>query len=253
VLSVFEVYIEQLQMILERIRREQATAIKQAGSIVADAIAAGGVVHTFGTGHSHLIAEEPFFRAGGIAAVNPILDERLMFLRGALESTRAERDAGLSRALIEREDVRLRDASIIISNSGRNAAPVEMALEMKARGVQVIAITNIQHSRASAPRNQSGKRLFELADVVIDNCTPAGDALMTLPGLNARAGPSSTVAGAAVINSIMIEAASELLRRGEQISVLPSANVDSTTADKLRQLLGRYQERIRYLDLETQF
>ena len=249
----FETYIEALQMILERIRREQATAIKQAGSIVADALAAGGVVHTFGTGHSHLIAEEPFFRAGGIAAVNPILDERLMFLKGALESTRVEREAGLSRALIEREDIRARDAAIIISNSGRNAAPVEMALEMKARDVQVIAITNIQHSQASAPSNQSGKRLFEVADVVIDNCTPAGDAVMTLPGLNGRAGASSTVAGAAVINSIIIEAASELLRRGEQVAMLPSANVDSTTAEALRQLLGRYRERIRYLDLETQF
>lgn len=249
----FEIYIDELQVILERIRREQATAIKQAGSIVADALAAGGVLHTFGTGHSHLIAEEPFFRAGGIAAVNPILDERLMFLRGALESTRAEREAGLSRALIEREDIRPRDAAIIISTSGRNAAPVEMALEMKARGVQVIAITNVQHSQASSPRNQSGKRLFELADVVIDNCTPAGDALLTLPGLNARAGASSTVAGATVINSIIIEALIELLRRGEEVWVLPSANVDSTTPEVLRHILGRYRERIRYLDLETEF
>ncbi|MGH9903871.1 MAG: sugar isomerase domain-containing protein, partial [Pyrinomonadaceae bacterium] len=130
--------------------------------------------NTFGTGHSHLVADEAFFRAGGIAAVNPILDERLIFLKGALESTRAERESGLAGALIEREEITAGDVAIIISNSGRNAAPVEMALGMKARGAGVIAITNLRQSRASAPRHPGGKRLYELADVVVDNCVPVG-------------------------------------------------------------------------------
>src|SRR5262245_6827437 len=160
----FENYLEGLRTILDRIEREQAENIKQAGRLIADALGAGGVIHTFGTGHSHLIAEEAFFRAGGIAAVNPILDERLLFLKGALESTRAERESGLARTLIEREDIKAEDAAIIISNSGRNAAPVEMAWEMRARGVPVIAITNLEQSQAAAPRHSSGKRLFELAD-----------------------------------------------------------------------------------------
>ena len=136
-------YIDGLVNVLNRIRAEQAENIKLAGRIVADSISQGGVIHTFGTGHSHLIAEDAFFRAGGIAAINPILDERLIFLEGALESTRAERESGLALQLIEREDVRDVDAAIIISNSGRNAVPVEMALEMKKRGVKLIAITNL--------------------------------------------------------------------------------------------------------------
>ena len=249
----FENYLEGLRTILRRIEREQAENIKRAGRLIADALNAGGVIHTFGTGHSSLIAEEAFFRAGGVAAVNPILDERLLFLKGALESTRAERESGLARALIEREDIKAQDAAVIISNSGRNAAPVEMASEMRARGAPVIAITNLQQSRLAASRHSSGKRLFELADVVVDNCIPAGDALLALPGLDSRIGATSTVAGAAVINSIIIEAVSELLRCGEPANVLPSANVEGGAADTLREILSRYSDRVRYLDLETEF
>ena len=246
----FENYIRELQNLLERIQRQQKDAITAAGHLVADALVADGVIHTFGTGHSHLIADEAFFRAGGIAAINPILDERLVFLKGALESTRVERVSGLARALIEEEQVGPNDVAIVISNSGRNNAPVEMALEMKSRGVRVIAITSVAQSSSSIPLHASGKRLFELADVVVDNCVPPGDALLTLPGLASRIGPSSTVAGAAIINSIMIEAVAETLRRGARVPVLPSANIDGVTEETLKELLGRYRGRVRYLDIE---
>lgn len=246
----FERYIEELQNVLARIKKEQIHAIEAAGQLIADTLVVGGVIHTFGTGHSHLIADEAFFRAGGIAAINPILDERLIFLKGALESTRAERVAGFARSLIERENPGQSDAAIIISNSGRNLVPVEMALEMKARDIKVIAITSVEQSRASVALHSSGKRLFELADVTIDNCVPPGDALLALPGLRSRIGPSSTVAGAAIINSIMIEGVAETLRRGKEVPVLPSANIDGVTEETLKDLLSRYQGRIRFLDLE---
>jgi len=246
----FESYIDGLQAVLEKIKREQAGRITQAGRLVAAALSAGGVIHTFGTGHAHLIADEAFYRAGGIAAINPILDERLIFLKGALESTRAEREVGLARKLIEREDVRAVDAAIIVSNSGRNAVPVEMTLEMKARGVKVIAITNLAQSRASSPRHSSGKRLYELADLAIDNCVPPGDAMLSLAGMDNRIGPASTVAGAAIINSIIIEAVADLLQRGELVPVLPSANVEGVSDQTLRDILGPYKGRIRYLDLD---
>jgi len=245
-----ERYIDGLQADLERIKGEQSANIKQAGQLVAEALSANGVIHTFGTGHAHLIADEAFYRAGGIAAINPILDERLIFLKGALESTRAERENGLAAKLIAREDVRPEDAAIIISNSGRNAAPVEMALEMKVRHVKVIAITNLEQSQASTARHYSGKRLYELADVTIDNCVPSGDALLTLSGSESRIGPASTVAGAAIINSIILEAVSELRLRGELVPVLPSANVEGVSEQTLRDLLRPYKGRIRYLDLD---
>lgn len=246
----FHTYISELQAVLERIRHEQSKAIEDAGHLVADALIADGIIHTFGTGHSHLIADEAFFRAGGIAAINPILDERLVFLKGALESTRAERGAGFAKSLIEKERVGPNDVAILISNSGRNNVPVEMALEMKSRGVKVIAITSVAQSSNSVPLHASGKRLFEIADVTIDNCVPPGDALLTLPGLGSRIGPSSTVAGAAIINSVMIEAVAETLRRGNDVPVLPSANLDGVTEERLKELLSGYRGRIRYLDLE---
>ncbi|MBA3355969.1 MAG: SIS domain-containing protein [Pyrinomonadaceae bacterium] len=246
----FEAYIDGLQAVLERIKCEQGNNIQRAGRLVATALSAGGVIHTFGTGHSHLIADEAFFRAGGIAAVNPILDERLIFLKGVLESTRAERESGLALELIAREDVRADDAAIIISNSGRNAVPVEMALEMKARGVKVIAITNVEQSAVSTAHHASGKRLYELADVTIDNCVPTGDALISLPGMDSRVGPASTVAGAAVINSIILVAVSEVLQRGELAPVLPSANVEGVGEETLRDILRPYKGRIKYLDVD---
>ncbi len=242
-------YINELTSLLERIKLEQAYNIRQAGLIVAEALAAEGVIHAFGTGHSHLIAEEAFFRAGGIAAVNPILNERLIFLKGALESTRTERETGFARSLLEQEDVRKEDVGIVISNSGRNAVPVEMALELRSRGCKTIAITNLKQSSRSEPRNPFGKLLYEVVDVAIDNCVPEGDALLELPGLKSRTGPSSTVAGATIINSIVISAIDELLRRGLPVPVLPSANLEGVSEQTLGEILRRYQSRIRFFDV----
>jgi uncharacterized phosphosugar-binding protein len=243
-------YFDGLRAILDTIRRDQDERIRTAGGIVAEAIAAGGIVHIFGSGHSHMIAEEAFYRAGGLAAVNPILDERLIFLRGVLESTRAERETGVAATLLERETVLAKDAAVVASNSGINAAPVEMALEMKLRGVRVIAITNIRQSRDSAPRHTSGKRLFEIADVAIDNCVPPGDAVVEINGTGRAAGPASTVAGAAILNAMMLEAAAALAARGQPAPLFPSANLPDTTEEMLADLLRPYKTRVRYIDVK---
>ncbi len=239
-------YIEALHRVLECIRRTQMEAIQEAGRRVSDAVAGGGILHVFGTGHSHMMAEEAFFRAGGLAPVNPILSPRLVFLEGALASTWAERESGYARQLLEKEDIRQGDAAIVVSNSGRNAAPIEMAMEMRERGVTVIAITNVLQSRHSGSRHASGKRLFELADVVIDNCVPEGDAVLRLPGLPNPIGASSTVAGATIINLIVIETAQRLRDAGVAVPVLPSANAGDNSDGVLQDMLGRYEGRIRY-------
>lgn len=248
----FAEYIGELQDVLTRIGDEQGENIRRAGKIIAEALAGDGLIHTFGTGHSHIIAEEAFFRAGGIAAVNPLLDERFLFLKGALESTRAERESGIAAQLAGDAKIGPNDAAVVISNSGRNAAPVEMAREMKERGVPVIAITSLEQSRGSSPRHSSGKRLFEIADVAIDNCVPPGDALVRVDGLGSMTGASSTVAGATIIHSIMIEALTELAGRGVNAPVLPSANLESTRTGTLREILRPYADRIKYLDIDTE-
>ncbi len=249
-------YISALQELLENIKVQQVEAIRQAGMLIADALIAGGIVQAFGSGHSHMVAEEAFYRAGGMVPVNPILDRRLLFLDGALESTMAERQSGYAHDILQREEVTSKDVAILISNSGRNAVSIEMALELRSKGLKLIAITNVNQSRQSASRHASGKRLFELVDIVIDNCAPVGDAALPLPAQysNQHIGPTSTVAGAAIINSIMIEAASEMLRRQLPVPVFPSANVDTSFNNEgtLERLLERYSDRIRYFRHEGQ-
>jgi uncharacterized phosphosugar-binding protein len=244
----FNAYIEQTRELLERIRAGQGSAIGKAGAMVAETLKNSGIIHTFGTGHSHMIAEEAFFRAGGLVPVNAILDGRLSFLDGALESTRAEREEGYARTLIERERITAGDIAIIISNSGRNAVPIEMALEMKARQVRTVAITNLRQSAASTSRHHSGRRLFEVVDLAIDTCVAEGDAMLRLNGSEQRIGPASTVAGAVIINSIMIEAASLLSRSGQPVPVFPSANFADTSDENIASLYSPFRGRIRCLD-----
>ena len=238
-------YFNALREILIRIELEQTSAIREAGGIVASAIASGGILHVFGSGHSHIISEEAFYRAGGLAPVNPILDPRLLFLHGAMESTRAERESGYAQKLLSHQDILPNDVAIIISNSGRNAVPIEMALEMRFRGIKkIIAITNLAQSILSISRHASGKRLFELADLVIDTCVPVGDAAVDIPGGSQRIGPTSTIAGAAIINAIIIEAATDLQRQGLPIPVFRSVNMESSSQLGTEVLLAQWAPRI---------
>jgi len=245
----FEAYLAEARRALERLSGQQGGSIAAAAAAVTSALEADGVLHVFGCGHSHLLAEEAFYRAGGLAAVNPILDPRLMFLEGALASTHAERESGYAARILEREDVRAVDAAIVASNSGRNAVPIEMALEFRARGVKVIAITSVAHAQTVAARHASGRRLFEIADIVVDTGIAAGDAAITLPGSALKMGPLSTVVGAAIVHAIVIEAAALLVQRGHDPLVLPSANLDTTSHEDLERILSRYAGRIRYLDV----
>jgi uncharacterized phosphosugar-binding protein len=244
----FRTYIDQIQQLLDRIRAGQAAAIGDAGTMVAETLQKSGIIHTFGTGHSHMIAEEAFFRAGGLVPVNAILDGRIAFLDGALESTRAEREEGYARSLIEREQIAAGDIAIVISNSGRNTVPIEMALEMQERGVRTIAITNLQQSAAATSRHPSGMRLFEVVDLAIDTCVAQGDAMLRLDAMEQSIGPASTVAGAVIINSIMIEAASLLSRSGHSVPVFPSANLGASSDENIASLYRPFRGRIRCLD-----
>jgi uncharacterized phosphosugar-binding protein len=250
----FQNYFAHLHAILTRVANEQSAAIEQAASMVTECLARDGVVHTFGTGHAHLIAAEPFYRAGGLAPVNAILDDRITFSLGALESTQAERTSGLASTILQSQSISPKDVAIVISNSGRNAVPVEIALAFRERGVSVIAITSVAQSEASTPRNSAGMRLFEVADITIDNCGPVGDATLPIAGVRFAVGPSSTVAGAAIINAIFVQTAILLAQRGSAVPVLPSGNLEMTPPVDVHEIFRPYRGRISYLgsDDETQ-
>jgi len=216
-------YTDRLQQILRQALDQELPSVRAAARLVADAWSAGGMFHVFGSGHSHMFAEEAFYRAGGAVRINPILKPPHMLHEGAVHSTVLERRSGLAPALLE--GYRLdgaRDVFLIASNSGANALPVEVAQEVKARGLRLIAITSRRYADAI---DRPGPRLHEIADVVVDNHCPPGDALVELgPDLPA-AGPSSTVVGLALFNAVIVEALGLQLGRGETPEVFMSANV----------------------------
>ncbi|MBO7375883.1 MAG: SIS domain-containing protein [Clostridia bacterium] len=223
--SVTERYISTVTGLLGKILDTQSDAIDAAASAVADALAGGGTLFAVGPGHSHMLAEELFYRAGGLVKVYPILDSPLMLHAGASRSSDVERIPGYAATLVGYgADPREGDVMIIFSNSGRNSVPVDMALMMKERGVKTIAVTNLSHSRASSSRHPSGKRLFEICDIVIDNGGCVGDAALNMNGY--ICGPTSTVIGAAVVQCISCGAVGELCARGLKPEVFSSSNVD---------------------------
>ncbi len=236
-------YLATLHVTLKRIRREEIATV---GALWAEALERGGIIHAFGTGHSGLLAQEVFYRAGGLVAVNPILDPRLGFERGAIESTTFERSITAAEELARQANFQRGDAGCVISNSGRNALPVEMALRMRHAGMKVVALTNLEQSRAAASRHPSGLRLFEVADAVLDNCCPVGDAAIRVPGIEAPMGPLSTIVGAALLHASFIDAAHRLAERKKPPAVFVSANVNQGEIQNLERLLAPYRERIRF-------
>lgn len=216
-------YATSVQAVLGDALREELPAVRRAAELVARSFAAEGLFYVFGSGHSHMFGEEAFYRAGGAVRVCPVLKPAHMLHEGAVRSTVLERQSGHAEPLLD--GYRLdpaRDVMLIASNSGANAFPVEVAQAVKARGLPLIAITS---RRYASSIERPGPRLHEIADVVVDNHCPPGDALVPLgPDLPA-VGPSSTVVGLALLDAIIVEALGSQLRRGETPEVFMSANM----------------------------
>src|SRR5512136_2530246 len=178
----------------------------------------------FGTGHSHILAEEGHYRAGGLANVVPMLQSALMLHESSLLSGRLERTAGIARPIFERYQPQAGEMLFIFSNSGVNVAPVEMALLAKEHGLTSVAVCSLAYARV-APLSSAGRRLFEVTDYVIDNGGEQGDSLIALEGTAWRVGPSSTVVNALVWNALVTEAAFILQAHGSAIPVFGSSNL----------------------------
>lgn len=210
---------------LQRLLDSEWPAIQAAASVVAEAYPRGGEVHLFGTGHSHLLAEEPFYRAGGLARIRPILFEGLMLHADAPLSTTLERLDGLADVLLAHHPIRSGDVLFAISNSGGNAVTSQLAQAAQQRGATVIAVTSLRHARSDQARHTTHPRLHELADIVLDNHGLTGDASVEIAGMATRVGPTSTVIGAALINAVMVEAVAVMADRGTPPEVYLSSNL----------------------------
>ena len=235
-------YLNNIHTLLDTVLDTQSDAIDRAAAAVADTLSRGGMVYAFGTGHSHMLAEELFYRAGGLVKVYPVLDEALMLHNNASRSSQVERLSGYAATLLDNGIFPTdRDTMFIFSNSGRNAVPVEMALEMKRRKVRTVCITNLAQSSQAASRHSSGARLFELCDIVIDNCGAIGDAAMEIGSY--RCAPTSTVIGAAILQAIVCGVVETLQERGTDPEVFCSSNVDGGDAVNHR-FIERYRGEI---------
>jgi uncharacterized phosphosugar-binding protein len=220
-------YLAAAAAVVDTVVRTQQAAVEQAGKLVAHALGAGHRLWTFGTGHSHMLAEELYWRAGGLDGVRAVLEPSLMLHEGALKSSALEKLPGLAAVLLEQHDVAAGDVVIVASNSGRNAVPVEFAEQCRRRGAVVIAVTSLAHAEAVTSRAPSGRSLHQVADLVLDNCGAPGDTAITLAGPPPRrAGATSTIAGALLVQAVACEAAALLDAAGNPPEILSSFNLD---------------------------
>jgi len=231
-------YLAIVSGLLQRLADEQWPAIDAAASAVASSLDAGGTVHAFGTGHSHMLAEEIFYRAGGLVRVRPILFDGLMLHGSAPLSTALERLDGLAEALVVDHGVVAGDVVFVISNSGGNAVTAELVEAVHDRGAIVVAVTSIAHATSPQRRATSRPPLHETADVVIDNGGVVGDAAVRIEGLDRGVGPTSTVIGAAALNAVIVEAVGRLAAAGRAPEVFASSNTAGGDAVNGR-LLGQ--------------
>jgi len=227
---MFEYY-ERVQAHLKEIVEGQEAEIRQAAGWLAACIVQDRILHTFGTGHSHIIGLELFVRAGGLANVNAMLDSTVMTAEGARRSAEIERIPGLAKIIWDQHNIAPGDLMLIASNSGRNAMPIEMAMIAREAGLRVIAITSLQQTAEYPSRHPSGKKLYELADLVLDNRVPSGDGLMRIAG--SLAGPPSTLSGVFLVNLIASEAMKLAAAQGATLPVYFSQNIDGPSNEDL--------------------
>lgn len=239
---VYREYFRRLYDVIEEMLGSQSLKIEQAADWMAESIANGGIVHLFGSGHSHMVAEEVFHRAGSLMPLNPMLDPNLS-LFGMVNATLLERTTGYARVVIGTHDIREGEVVIVASNSGVNPVPIEAVLEAKERGARTVAITSDHLYEGVPSRHESRKRLADVADLTIDTCVPRGDALISIPGVEFPVGGVSSVVGLSLINAIVVETTHQLHLRKVDPPVIPTMNLPGGD-EKMESLVQAYRHRL---------
>ncbi len=222
-------YLDAASDIIKKITQTQMQAIGQAADVCAETIAADGLVHLFGTGHSRMFLEEMYPRHGSFPGFHPIVELSLTYhtnvvgTNGQRQAMFIERVEGLGQVIMRNFVFSPPDCFLIFSNSGVNEVVIDVALEARRKRMPLIAVVSVEHCSVAKPRHSSGKRLTDIANIVIDNCTPAGDALVRVEGLDDPVGPGSTIGGAAVTNALKVEVAQRLVARARPPIVLTSS------------------------------
>jgi uncharacterized phosphosugar-binding protein len=223
-----EAYLKRVGEII-RVVADQKQGIDQAAAWFAQTILAGRMVHVFGSGHSRIMVEEMWPRYGSFPGFNPIVELSLSFhnlvvgANGQRQAMFLENVAGLAERILRNFDLSALDSALVISSSGCNVVPIEMAEAFRRRGIKVVAIVSLAHSLAHPSRDPRGKRMQDFADLVLDTGAPVGDALVQIEGLEAPVSPGSTVGGCLLVNAIKAEVAARLVAAGHPPRVLASS------------------------------
>lgn len=242
---LYETYFDTLERLLKQLRSSQGPAIAAAARLIADSISAEGIVHVFGSGHSFMLGVEVFHRAGGLMPVQALLDPNLTHF-GLINASMLERTEGYGRLVLDSYDLRAGEVLIVVSNSGINPVPTEVAIEARRRGMTVIAVTSAATYADAASRHSSGVKLVDVVDLILDTQVPRGDAIVPLSDQEGSVGAASTVLGAALMNAVMVEAAALLAQAGQAVPVIVSMNLPEGDAHN-RELFAHYKSRLRLL------
>jgi len=240
-------YIDIVTDCIQKAYNTQEETIMTVADLMAKTIEAKKNVFVFGCSHAGILAEEVFYRTGGLAVINPIFFPGFMLNTRPITMTSAlERTPDIGKIILSQNHVGEGDLLIIHSVSGRNTVPVEMAVEAKKMGVNTVCITNLDYSSQVTSRHPSGMRLFEVCDYVLDNCGEKGDAAITLDGLAEKIGPTSTAVGTALLNTVVIEAVEKMIADGIVPPVFMSANLDGGDAHNAK-IFEEYKDNIFYM------
>lgn len=246
-----ETYLDRSADLIGRVRA-QLPHIRQAAGWFADTILAGQMVHVFGSGHSRILVEEMWPRYGSFPGFNPIVELSLTFhnlvvgANGQRQAMFLENVSGLAARILRNFDLKAGDSALVVSSSGCNVVPVEMAEEFQRRGVRVVALISREHAEASTSRHPAGKKLQDCADLVLDTGAPVGDAMVAIEGLDTPVAPGSTVGGCLVVNALKAEVAERLTRAGQPPKVL-TAGVVAGAARATELFEAAYDEHARRL------
>jgi uncharacterized phosphosugar-binding protein len=244
---MINLYFQKLKELLSSIEKDENENLKKAAEKVAQCIQSNGIVHVFGCGHSHIFGEELFYRAGGLVPINPILIEDLMLHKGAVRSSELEKENDFAAQFMKNVNIQPLDVVIVASTSGRNPVPIDVAEFAKNKGAFVISITSHVYTKTVTSKHKSGKYLYNMASLSIDNHILVGDALMEHDSLSVRFGSGSTVVGAAIVNGIMVEAISMMIENNFEPPIFKSGNVDGAEEHN-RELINKYKDRIPMLE-----
>ncbi|AMM91385.1 SIS domain-containing protein [Peribacillus sp. SIMBA_075] len=234
-------YFEEVQALLKIVGEQEKQSIKESVEHISKAVMSDGVIHLFGSGHSHILTEEVFYRAGGLAAIHPIFVEDLMLFKGASRSSQLERQNDLSEKFMLDEDIRPGDVCIVISSSGVNPVPIDVAIIAKEKGAFVIGLTSPEYANSCPSRHKKKLYLHDVVDLVIDNHISKGDTL--LKSNNISFGSGSTVIGAVLLNMIFTQVIETIIESGVTPPVFLSSNIEG--ADEHNQkIIAKYKTRI---------